>query len=104
MVVIQRQTQTLRTVLQALMADPDAVHYGYDLSRTTKIRSGVMYPTLQRLLDAGWVGDGWEDPTTIQKRRAPRRYYRLTELGKEKAAEILGVSSGTKHATPEDAT
>jgi PadR family transcriptional regulator PadR len=28
---------------------------------------------LTRMLDEGWVEDGWEDPTTIREKRPPRR-------------------------------
>ncbi|WP_184810776.1 helix-turn-helix transcriptional regulator [Actinophytocola algeriensis] len=35
---------------------------------------------LSRLLEEGWLTDGWEDPTTIHG-RPPRRYYEITKLG-----------------------
>jgi DNA-binding PadR family transcriptional regulator len=44
--------------------------------------SGVLYPMLTRMLDEGWVEDGWEDRTTIREKRPPRRYYVLTDKGR----------------------
>lgn len=66
----------------ALMQDPDGTHWGYSLSKQAEVRSGVLYPMLTRLLDAKWLTDGWEDPTTIREKRPPRRYYKLTDEGK----------------------
>ncbi len=37
---------------------------------------------LTRMLDEGWVEDGWEDPTTIREKRPPRRYYQLSDEGR----------------------
>lgn len=65
-----------------LMADPAAKHWGYDLGKRAGVRSGVLYPMLTRMLDEGWLTDGWEDPTTIQAKRPPRRYYELTDEGR----------------------
>jgi PadR family transcriptional regulator PadR len=75
-----RKTKALLHVAEALMQKPAAQHWGYELGREADIRSGVMYPILRRLLDEGWLEDGWEDPATTQG-RPPRRYYTLTELG-----------------------
>lgn len=65
------------------MADPSGRHWGYDLSKRSGMRSGVMYPILQRMLDEGWLEDGWEDqPRVARGKRPPRRYYELTDYGK----------------------
>ena len=68
-------------VAMAVLADPTSRHWGYELSKQTGVRSGVLYPMLTRMLDEGWVEDGWEDPTTIHDKRPPRRYYQLTDKG-----------------------
>ena len=65
------------------MADASGRHWGYDLSKRSGVRSGVMYPTLQRMLDEGWLDDGWEDQVQVGRaKRPPRRYYQLTDEGK----------------------
>lgn len=53
-----RRTYALVLVAIALMADPSGRHWGYELSRQSGVRSGVMYPLLQRMLDEGWLTDG----------------------------------------------
>lgn len=79
--MIQRVTTATVTVAAALLVDPAARQWGYDLRRQTGVRSGVLYPILQRMLDAGWLADGWEDPTEEHKGRPPRRYYTITDVG-----------------------
>jgi PadR family transcriptional regulator, regulatory protein PadR len=77
-----KRTYTLVQVALALMADAHGRHWGYELSKRSGVRSGVMYPILQRMLDEGWLVDGWEDQPRVGKaKRPPRRYYELTEEG-----------------------
>jgi PadR family transcriptional regulator PadR len=65
------------------MGDASGRHWGYDLSKRSGVRSGVMYPILQRMLDERWLRDGWEDPAQVGRaKRPPRRYYELTDEGK----------------------
>ncbi len=71
-----------------MLEDPDAQHYGYQTSKASGIRSGVLYPILSRMLDEGWLTDGWEDPNTISG-RPPRRCYEITELGKARMGALL---------------
>lgn len=60
------------------------------------LRSGVLYPILDRLLTDGWVTDGWEDPDPNARRHARRRYYELTDLGKlELGALVDRARSGS---------
>jgi DNA-binding PadR family transcriptional regulator len=55
------------------------------LARVATVRSGVVYPLLTRLLDAGWLADGWEQGV---EGRPPRRYYELTEDGRGELGAI----------------
>lgn len=71
------------------MADQADRHWGYDLSKRAGVRSGVLYPLLTRLLDAGWLTDGWEDPSQLTERRPPRRYYELTDSGRRELGAVL---------------
>lgn len=91
-----RKTQALIAVAVALMQRPSGQHYGYELGREANIRSGVMYPILRRLLDEGWLEDGWEDPSTIDG-RPPRRYYTLTEDG---VRELGALAAQAPRAIP----
>jgi PadR family transcriptional regulator PadR len=74
-------------VALALMQAPDDRHHGYPLTKVTGLRSGIVYPMLQRWLDQAWLTDGWEDPTKISG-RPPRRYYTLTDLGRRELGAL----------------
>lgn len=84
-----RKTHALVQVALALMAEPTARHWGYELSRTAGVRSGVLYPILRRMEDDGWLEAGWEDPERVEERRPPRRYYTLTEKGLSELGALL---------------
>jgi PadR family transcriptional regulator PadR len=72
------------------MADASGRHWGYELSKQSGVRSGVIYPTLKRMLDEGWLIDGWEDqPQVGRAKRPPRRYYELTDKGKAKLGAVI---------------
>ena len=53
-------TVQTQLVLRALLDEPDAEHYGFELSKTTGLKDGTMYPMLARLEDAGWIEGFWE--------------------------------------------
>lgn len=76
-----RKTHALIQVILVLMDDPLEKHWGYELTKRAGVRSGVLYPLLGRMLDEGWLEDGWEDPNEIVGKRPPRRYYKLTADG-----------------------
>ena len=82
---------TYATVLlaRAIADDPTGRHWGYDLSKKTGLRSGVLYPILQRMFDAGMVSDGWEARKDTGGKRPPRRYYKLTRAGTVELNEML---------------
>jgi PadR family transcriptional regulator PadR len=83
-------THALVQVALALMRDASGRHWGYELSKQSGVRSGVMYPILQRMLDEGWLEDGWEDRGEVGRaKRPPRRYYELTDEGKLALGALL---------------
>lgn len=82
-----RRTKALVKVASVLMAEPDTRFYGYPLSRTAGVRSGVLYPLLSRLEGAGWLDSDWEDPHGPRPRR---RYYTVTPAGRTGLADIVG--------------
>jgi PadR family transcriptional regulator PadR len=85
---VVRITHALVHVAVALMDEPAAKHWGYDLSKRAGVRSGVLYPMLTRMLQDRWLDDGWEDPAAIQG-RPPRRYYELTDRGRQELGAVL---------------
>lgn len=70
--------QTL-TVLAALMEQPRTWRHGYDLSGTTGLKSGTLYPILMRLSDRGLLDSKWI--AHERTGRPPRHMYRLTAQG-----------------------
>lgn len=88
-----RLTNALVQVALALMDDATSGHWGYDLSRRAGVRSGVLYPILDRMLAEGWLEDGWESPEEVTGRRPRRRYYRLTDTGRNAIGGLLSQAS-----------
>lgn len=76
-------------ILQALLEDPQAEHYGAQLADQAELASGTVHPILARLEGAGWVSSAWEDVDPRVVRRPPRRYYQLTGEGAVAAREAL---------------
>lgn len=76
-------------VLQAMTKTASARQYGYSLMRATALKSGSLYPILERLEHAGWVESEWETVDEQKPGRPPRRYYRLTALGREQAPQAV---------------
>lgn len=83
-----RVTGPLLKVLNDFLSHPGEELYGLQVIRATGLKSGTLYPILERLLEEGWAEAQWEsDPS----RRGPRRrLYRLTELGLDEARQLLG--------------
>ena len=60
------------------------------MSKQSGVRSGVMYPILARMLDEGWLTDGWEDQARVGRaKRPPRRYYELTDKGEAALGAVI---------------
>jgi len=76
-------------VLERFLDRPADWRYGYELSRSTGLKSGTLYPILMRLekytlLEARWV--------TTEDGVPPRHTYRLTPNGLELARTKLAES------------
>lgn len=88
-----RRTQALAAVAISFMSAPDEAHWGYELSRKSGVRSGVLYPILARMLAAKWLSDGWEERDSGESGRPPRRYYELTDLGRLELGAIASEAA-----------
>jgi len=82
-----------RAVLQALLQAHPGPSYGYDLSKATELKSGTLYPILQRLHAQGHLAAEWEHSPHPGK--PPRHIYTLTEQGLRLARE-----AGERSAAP----
>ena len=81
---------SLELIVLHLLAPAEA--YGYEIvSKLTaetngalEITDGTLYPVLYRLERAGFVAVRWETP----ERGVPRKYYRLTETGRQELEQL----------------
>jgi PadR family transcriptional regulator PadR len=85
-----------RRLLAKMLERPRAWHYGYELSKTTGLTSGTLYPLLIRLSDRGLLDSRWQEPE--REGRPPRHAYRLNALGAELAREVECATGGTPAA------
>lgn len=103
-------TKHTQTVLRALLGQSDAVSerramvladglYGLELSRTTGLPNGTLFPLLERLRQAGWVERYWESDDIAEREGRPRRrFFRLTDKGAENAPHALAVATAAAPA------
>ena len=76
-------------VLGQFFRCPTAPLSGAEISRSTGLASGTLYPILFRLEEAGWLESEWEDVTPALAKRPRRRLYCMTGLGEANARASL---------------
>lgn len=79
MVRKRNSSPQLRAVLAKLLEANGSWSYGYDLCKSTGIKSGTLYPLLIRLHDQGMLESEWQ--AAAVRGRPPRHGYRLTARG-----------------------
>lgn len=84
-----RVTASKVKVLQVMLDDPSADHWGYQLMEQSGVKSGSLYPILRQLEDVGWVESHRESINREREGRPPRRYYKLTGLGERAASTAV---------------
>lgn len=68
-------------VLRAIV---DGASYGFDIMDATGLASGTVYPILSRIEARSLVEARWEDADEHRREGRPaRKYYRLTDEGRE---------------------
>lgn len=87
------RTKHLVALAVALVDGIAAERGAYELARSSGVRSGVLYPLLSRMVEAGWLADRWldADPAVSRPRR---RVYSVTDCG----AVELGAIVASAHA------
>ena len=84
---LSRVTDATLDVLEALIGPGDEL-YGYKIAQRSGRKTGVIYPILDRLEEAGWIESAWE--RAHRDERGPRRrFYRLTPDGLGAARALL---------------
>jgi PadR family transcriptional regulator, regulatory protein PadR len=71
-------------VLTEFLQAPQDWNYGYDISRSTGLKSGTLYPILMRLSDRKLLETHWEN---AEAGKPPRHMYKLTASGLRYARE-----------------
>src|SRR5438309_9715496 len=74
-------------VLRAFLEVPGEEQYGFGLMRSTRVKSGSLYPMLERFERMRWI-EGYEESIDEHAEGRPRRrLYRLTALGEREATK-----------------
>lgn len=81
---------TIELVLLTLLEERE--RYGYEIVAAIEsrsggkldVRDGTLYPVLYRLEEGGFVEPRWE----TQERGVPRKYYRITDGGKQESRRL----------------
>ena len=81
---LRTSPQTL-SVLKHFLGETEQWNYGYDISRSTGLKSGSLYPILMRLSQQGLLESRWE----LEESSKPRHMYRLTGDGLRYAKQVL---------------
>ena len=92
---LRRSPQTLQ-VLAEFLRNAREWKYGYDISRSTGLKSGTLYPILLRLAEHSMLETQWE---TSEIGKPPRHMYRLTPNGLQYARELVPRSTAS-HMAP----
>lgn len=95
-----RLTESLGQLGVVLLTEaPGTRRWGYELCKETGLRSSTIYPMLARMLEEGWLEDGWEATEELAgRKRPPRRYYVLTDFGRLNLAHVAASRRGSAHA------
>jgi DNA-binding PadR family transcriptional regulator len=87
---------TLRVLAQFAASSTELS--GSQIMRATSLKSGTLYPLLQRLENAGWLESRQESGNPRKLRRPLYHYYRLTAEGEKAAEKIFEEMSGIAEA------
>jgi PadR family transcriptional regulator PadR len=89
----RRPSAQTTAVVLALVEEPAAWRYGYELCQQLDIKPGSLYPILMRLADRGLLETTWD--TEVPAGRPPRHLYRLTGTGRAVATELAAAPPAT---------
>ena len=92
-----RITGPLLKVLNEFLQRPGTSMSGADIARRANLKSGTLYPLLNRLEEAAWLSSKWEDVSPQEVGRPRRRLYEMTGLGVRRASaefEEIHLPSG----------
>lgn len=74
--------ETLK-ILNLFVEKVDESQYGLEITKVTGVQAGTLYPILMRLETNGLLTSDWEKIDPVKEGRRARRYYTITEVGKQ---------------------
>lgn len=80
----QMSAPTLKALRAMLLAGDEALN-GTAIMRREGLKAGTLFPMLKRLEAAGWISGEWEQGDPKQLGRPLQKFYRLTDMGRERA-------------------
>ncbi|WP_405876943.1 PadR family transcriptional regulator [Streptomyces sp. NBC_00005] len=86
-----RLTAPMIAVMRVLLAakKEEVPTWGLEICREADLGPGTVYPILKRLTEHGWVTS--QEETAPNHRGPVRRFYELTEVGNQEAANVLSA-------------
>lgn len=97
MAQLTRVTAPTLDVVQVLLGSGGPI-WGLALAKAVDRAPGTVYPILSRLEDLGWIIGEWEGESAHSGPR--RRYYRLTDAGREEAAALVAARARPAAGVP----
>jgi PadR family transcriptional regulator PadR len=92
-----RRTPQTSQVFEELLGAPNEWRHGYDISRSTELKSGTLYPILIRLAELQLLETRWEH---MEIGKPPRHLYRLTQGGLRIAREFVAAGRQVNAVEP----
>lgn len=93
--MVIRLTLATRNVLHTLLDNTGRDMYGLEIANECGLPTGVVYPILLRLQNAGWLTSKWGD----EQSGARRRYYSFTTTGEQAIRDRLGLPTPQEMTT-----
>jgi PadR family transcriptional regulator PadR len=85
----RRLTLNMLRLLRIFLDDIERERVGSDLTKSTGIASGNLYPLLRTLEARGILASRWEEGDPTKLGRPLRRFYKITKFGKVSARRAL---------------
>ena len=85
---LARHTPATAAVVSALMESSESI-WGLQIVKMTGLKTGTVYPILERLEDAGWITSQWD--TDLTRKGPRRRYFKLETEAVPRAQEYISA-------------
>lgn len=75
---------TVRLMIALRDSDDSRIrHYSWNLRVACRMRAAIVFATIDMFCKAGWLSDHWQTPEEANPAHEPRRYYLVTEKGRQ---------------------